>query len=190
MIFNFKQFVNEMKIYKKPPYTLLGFNHKIFASKNPGMIYKVGYLCKVKKWLPIFKEHPDLFPIIYKTGNFIQEDEKCMWVLLEKLNTDQVLMEWEQLTDCLEDLIPRPGYYDDDDPSDLREVFKIVNTDKDYIEYLCEYLNPNEDDNENYLLFLKWVKFFEKLSFLGNKLDIHKYQYGYDKYQNIKCFDI
>lgn len=194
MIFNFKQFVNEMKIYKKEKYTDLGWNHLIYPSKNPNMLYKLGSEYKVNKWLSIFKKHPDLFPIIYKTGKFTYEGKKCMWVLLEKLNTNLVLEEWKVLTDCLYEFIPKPSYLNDDEYRDIEEIFKLVNTDKPFIKFLSDYLKDSEEEdmeeNNNYYLFLKWVKFFEKLSFLGNKLDIHKNQYGYDKNGNIKCLDI
>lgn len=174
--------LNEVLVTKKTPFGG-GTEHSIYQSKrNPNILYKVGKKRTVEKWLTIFKENPYFFPKVYKAGKI--SDDK-FYVEVEKLNTEQVIIDWELIEDVLE-LI---GYIDRDEDEYVDRMFQIGQ----YNEEMKYFLK--ERDPKTYELFIKWVNFINNVKkivkqYTNLTLDVHRYNFGYDSQGNLKCLDI
>lgn len=162
-----------------------GAQHVVFqSSKNPDRLFKVGDRGVVERWLKVFQSHPKFFPKIYRAGKMSGDDKFNYYVEIEKLNTQQVIDEWNYLEQELEVL----GHVDVDSGGTVDEIFNGVITDR-------LKLDLKIHNKKAYDLFMKWVKFLDQVEGFVIKsgkmfLDTHKYNFGYDSQGNLKCLDI
>ena len=80
----------EMEIKQKDLFGS-GMEHKIFPSKDPNKLFKVGYCHSVKLFIKAATKNNKYFPIVYKIGDMMYKGERVCWVLIEKLNTDKAI---------------------------------------------------------------------------------------------------
>jgi len=186
----------EMQIKQKDLFGS-GMEHKIFPSKDPNKLFKVGYCHSVKLFIKAATKNNKYFPIVYKIGDMMYKGERVCWVLIEKLNTDKAIADWQKLEMALEEIglieysdvneLPSNGGY-----ADLGYLFRDVLVDNDLLFDVYEYLKRYNKDMYN--LFKQWFKTLnacEKIVLnFKNSLDIHMYNFGYDNAGNLKCLDI
>lgn len=197
---NIREILKELNFQKKE---ILGSGgeHKVYSSsKFPDRLFKVGRKKSVEEWIEIFQSNPNLFPIVYKIGQF-KKNENLFFVMIEKLDTKKAIDEWDYLHEKMEEL----DIIDDDDNglygTDLYDIyinyggsdgnsvkFKII---EDILEKLKNY------DNKAFNIFSKWFKLIkdcekikEKILGRPTRTDAHKYNFGYSKDGKLKCLDI
>jgi hypothetical protein len=181
-----KEFLTELKTIEKPQYGK-GTQHRIYASlQHPDRLFKIGDKKTVLFWLTIFKKYPNFFPKVFRSGE--QKDNKY-YVEVEKLNTELVITEWQQLTDTLEEI----GAVDTDINDDVDRVFRESLTDENYGNEILQILRKY--NKSSYRIFMKWLNFLYQLNSIiqpikGKMLDVHRGNFGYDSSNNMKCLDI
>jgi hypothetical protein len=158
-----------------------GLEHNVYPSNDPDKVYKVGETKYVKKWVPIFKSRPDLFPIIYKTG-FDKDGDDVMWVEMERLDTEQFEVDFDVLESIIDDVSNYDGV-----------LGAIKSTERNKNEWDKLYNNIKQQDPEIADFYTKLynnviqTKRFK--SGLFDTYDFHRGQFGYDKKQNVKMLD-
>jgi hypothetical protein len=132
-------------------------------------------------WFYIFKNNPEIFPIIYD----INKDK----VKLEKLDTDKVENEIKKMKDFI-------YQYGDSWMNNMikneyaatsRVIFQSINN-LDYILYILKKYG----DSEIKKIFKKWINFFKELSKIEGSgfFEVHDYNFGYSKNNKLKMLDI
>lgn len=179
--------LQEVHVKPKKPFGTIGMEHSIYqSSKNPNRLYKVGSRKSIDTWLDVFKKNPSLFPQVFRVGRVtgLEEEQEGFYVEIERLNTDQVLKEWDLLEETLETI----GYLDRDSGHSFDSLLytKIPTNLK---------ISLNNYNSTTYELFMKWVKFIDRVNKVVLKsgkpyLDVHRYNFGYDSAGNMKCLDI
>ena len=90
--------LSELLTHEKPLFGK-GVFHKIYPSKsNPDRVFKVGKPNVVEEWLNIFKQNPEYFPKVYRTGVF---KNGLHYVEVEKLDNQRVKNEWRDINRIL-----------------------------------------------------------------------------------------
>lgn len=165
-----------------------GTEHELYKSKRyPGKLYKVGHKDTVDKWVKIFKSYPKLFPKVYHVG-LLSKD--ISYVLIEKVDTDRVLDEWKRMESAFEEI----GVIDTDNMETIDYVFREILIDEDYGNEMFPKMKKHNP--EIYNLFIKWVNFLHTVNQIvqpiknGGLLDVHRYNFGYNKKGNMICLDI
>ena len=180
--------LNELNIKNKGIYGH-GTYHNVYQSKNhPDRVYKVGSQSVVNSWLEIFKSHPNLFPIVYNTGELTLKDKnkKAYFVEIEKLNTAPVEKDWNEIYKTITSL----DSYDDEFFWTNSEILFL-----DIID-MPEYINQILPELKRkypkvYEDFTGWVNLINNVyNVIPGRLDIHLGNFGYDKEGNKKCLDI
>ena len=186
--------INELNIKYKDRYTNIGTEHDIYPSKKHNdRLYKVpkDFISKsnMKNWISTFKKYPDIFPKIYKVGN--------NYVEIEKLDTERVIQELNNLTEVLE-------YYDyltiDYNIIDLFKKIVFLETlsikNGDVTSKSIKKINSILDYYQS-KIFTKWMNFFYRVYQVTKKevgpsdkfFDIHEDNIGYSG-NNLKLIDI
>lgn len=170
-----------------------GVEHDVYPSKNnPEIVYKVGFEASINRLVKASKTYPKFFPIVYKVGK-LKNKENRYFVAVEKLNTNRVEKEWEQL----EEIFTQLGYINKNMVNSIDQLFvEIVLFDE--VEYDSnELFNKLKQTNKKYYnLFVKWVNFLHQVNNIvkpyknNYPLDIHSGNFGYDQQGNMKCLDI
>jgi hypothetical protein len=179
--------IDELSTRKKELYGW-GMSHKVYPSlSNPDVLYKVGKIDIVNKWVKTFESNPKIFPIIYKVGdigipikNFngkVIGHEPSKYVMIEKLDNVRAEKDFEMLDNFFEensDYSFGMGILDlKDSGNDLYDMGQLMHK-----------LNPT--------LFRVYIKFLRLIVELQNYKefpDLHRGQFGYDKKNNLKCLD-
>ena len=190
-----------------------GVDHMVFtATDNSDIVYKLGPKIAVDYWFDDFYKNPKLFPKVYKRGktSIKLKSEKTIrdkgnyktfpvgtilpldYVVLEKLDTDRVQREWNELDMISEDIreIDSYGFYD----------FLIS-----YMVWRPEYKEKGWNDDTTIGLFEKemkargkriyntyraYVDVVDKVKAVKPGVpDLHRYNFGYDKNGVLKCLD-
>jgi hypothetical protein len=158
-----------------------GLEHVVYPSTDPTKVYKLGETKYVKKWVPIFKAHPDLFPIIYKTG-FYKGDKDITWVEMERLDTEQFEVDFEVLESIIEDVSNYDGA--------LGAIKSTQNNEKDWDKLYNDIEQQDPEIADFYAkLYNNVVQTRSFKSGWFDTYDFHKGQFGYDKDKNIKMLD-
>jgi hypothetical protein len=154
-----------------------GFEHNVYPSKDPNKVIKVGETKYVKKWVEEFKSRPDLFPIIYKTG-LDKDDPSIMYVVMERLDTEQFEVDFDVLDSILED--------------GLLDIIKRAERSEDYFNKIVDQVKQQDEEIADFFikLYNNVVETKQFRSGLFSVYDFHKGQFGYDKKGNIKCLDL
>lgn len=157
-----------------------GMEHDVYPSNDPTKVIKVGQAKYVAKWVPLFKKHPDLFPIVYKEG--LTKNPKVAYVVLEKLDTRNFLEDYLKLGLILSKIKFNGGVYTAIKNSRYNEVRydEIINK--------INEINPNM--SEFFIKLVDNVTAVDKLMSWHKGFDFHEGQFGYDKDKNIKCLDV
>lgn len=185
-----RNLLSEIRTQKKDEFNH-GMEHKIYASKsNPDRLFKVGDE-GVQYWVQIFRSNPNIFAEVYRTGKL---DKWNYYAEIEKLETNRVLKEWQQIEDRLEEL----GIIDSEDGlygRDITDIYTNHGHDQKAIIEIAEKLKNY--DRSSYELFLKYFKLFKDCEksiekFVGHEtlVDAHRYNFGYSKDGKLKCLDI
>lgn len=178
-----REHLNELNIRPKGVYNVDGEDHVIYPSNNPDRLYKVGKRDVVLRWLRVFKNNPEFFPIVYKWGRSSMK-EGYYFVEVEKLDVPKAKAEYSKLRDV---------------------VFKVKFNDKgissgdfrNYMEgrYDIRLLEPEFKNNpELNEIFKRWEELSLNIVPLIGQYkdypDLHGNNFGYDKNGNLKCLDI
>ena len=167
--------------------TSKGTEHEIYSLPNdPNVLVKVGKKEIVDKWVMVFKSNPKIFPKVIDSG--VLEDGRG-YGIIEKLDTKRVVDEWYQMEMALE-LV---GVVDTD-------VFEDT-IDQVFIDIIFGKRDGNKiyyslsSDPSSQALYKKWINFLIKAAdyLMSNSyggLDLHRYNFGYDKRGTIKALDI
>jgi hypothetical protein len=154
-----------------------GLEHNVYPSKDPNKVIKVGETKYVKKWVEEFKSRPDLFPIIYKTG-LDKDDPSIMYVVMERLDTEQFEVDFDVLDSILED--------------GILDIIKRAERSEDYFNKIVDQVKQQDEEIADFFikLYNNVVETKQFRSGLFSVYDFHKGQFGYDKKGNIKCLDL
>ena len=153
-----------------------GLEHNVYPSKDPNKVFKVGETKYVNKWLPIFKAHPDLFPIIYRTG-LDNEYDNVTWVEMERLDTEQFEVDFDVLDSIID--------------NSILSTIKRAERDKDYFDKLVAKIRQQDDEIADFYIKL-YNNVVQTKRFKSGWFDIYDFhggQFGYDKKGNIKMLD-
>ena len=181
--------IDELNTREKELYGY-GMSHRVYPSKkNSDVLYKIGEIETVRKWVDVFKSNPKIFPVVYKVGdikmplkNFRGEVIKyypARYVMIEKLDNKRAENDFK-LIDKFFDKHHPDGYdfhmsiidFEDegDTLSDMGELmFKL--------------------DTNLFNVYIKFIKLILELHKIKKYPDLHIGQFGYDKKNNLKCLD-
>jgi len=189
-----RKLLNEVRTQQKGEFNR-GMEHRIYASKyNPDRLFKVGD-DGVLHWVEVFRSNPDIFAKVFRTGK-INDGKKngTYYAEIEKLQTDRVIKEWEQIEEKLEEI----GVIDSEDGAfgrDITDIYTNHGHDQKTISEIAKRLN--EYDKDTYNLFIKYFKIFkdceraiEKVVGHETLVDAHRYNFGYGSDGKLKCLDI
>lgn len=157
-----------------------GKEHDVYPSQDPTKVIKVGEAKYVDKWVPMFKKHPDLFPIVYKQG--LTKDPEVAYVVLERLNTKRFLEDYVKLDYALQDMKFHTGVYG---------AIKIAKNNEKQYDRIIDGINEiNPDMSDFFIKLVDNVTAVDKLLPWHKPFDFHENQFGYDKNKNVKCLDV
>ena len=95
-----KKVLNEIRTEPKLKFKS-GMEHVIYPSKkNPNRLFKVGDE-GVLFWAKVFNSNPEIFAKVFRVG---KTSSGKYYAELEKLDTNRVELEWQQIEDKLEEL--------------------------------------------------------------------------------------
>lgn len=185
-----KKILSEVRTQQKSEFGR-GMEHRIYPSKsNPNRLFKVGDI-GVTHWVKVFESNPEIFAKVFRTGKL---DKWNYYAEIEKLQTDRVLSEWQQIEDKLEEL----GIIDSEDEGygrDITDIYTNHGHDQNVITDIAKKLS--EYDKDTYNLFIKYFKLFkdcekaiEKAVGHETLVDAHRYNFGYSSDGKLKCLDI
>jgi hypothetical protein len=169
--------------------------HRIYASKNnPNRLFKVGDE-GVLHWVKVFRSNPNIFAEVFRTGKINDSEVRgTYYAEIEKLQTDRVIKEWEQIEEKLEEI----GVIDSEDGAfgrDITDIYTNHGDDQKTISEIAKKLN--EYDKDTYNLFIKYFTLFkdcekaiEKIVGHETLVDAHRYNFGYGSDGRLKCLDI
>jgi hypothetical protein len=189
-----RKFLNEVKTQQKSEFNR-GMEHRIYASKySPDRLFKVGDE-GVLHWVKVFRSNPNIFAEVFRTGKINDSEVRgTYYAEIEKLQTDRVLSEWQQIEDKLEEI----GVIDSEDESFGRDITDIYTNHGHDQKTISEIANKlNDYDKDAYNLFIKYFKLFkdcekaiEKVVGHETLVDAHRYNFGYSSDGRLKCLDI
>jgi hypothetical protein len=198
--------------WKQSKERMHGAEHEVYPVKHdPSKVFKVGDKDNVLKWTKLFKDHPEIFPVIYKVSplrqkintNFTSALAKIddpYYVELEKLDDKKAREEYENLKSEIykSDVHTLYGSKFERDDIYLDDVFRDCMKNEIFLKKVENLLK----DEPYYQLFLKWSSFLVKVNKIvaplkqapgatGTMIDIHSGKnFGYDKSGHLKCLDI
>ncbi len=158
-----------------------GMEHNVYPTSDPNKIVKVGETKYVKRWLKDFESKPEVFPIIYRKG-ISRDNNNLMWVVMEKVDTEQFEVDFDVLEDLLDE---EAGFYG------VLPALRAGIFNKEADKKIYSALLKRDEEIAEFYLKLKHVV-AETLPFkkgLFKVYDFHRGQFGYDKDNNIKMFD-
>jgi hypothetical protein len=158
-----------------------GMEHVVYPSNDPTKVIKIGEAKYVVKWVPMFKKHPDLFPIVYRQG-LTKENPKHAYVELEKLDTRNFLEDYLKLGLILTKIGLNGGVYGAIKSSRYNEV--------KYDQIIDGINEINPDMSDLFIKLVDNVSAVDKLLPWHKPFDFHQGQFGYDKDKNVKCLDV
>jgi hypothetical protein len=168
-----------------------GTEHVLYHSKQyPDKLYKVGLKPTVQRWVKIFKSNKKLFPKVFRVGSLYKDNDKVLYVLIEKVDTQRVMDEWDRMEKALEEI----GYIDTESFGNIDYLFREILFDEDYGNEV--YSSLRNYNQEVYNLFVKWTNFLHTVNKIvqpiknGTLLDVYRYNFGYNSKGNMICLDI
>jgi hypothetical protein len=189
-----RKYLNEVRTQQKPKFNH-GMEHDIYPSKSdPTKLFKVGDE-GVLHWVKVFRSNPNIFAKVFRTGKINNDNVRGNYYAeIEKLQTDRVIKEWEQIEEKLEEI----GVIDSEDGAfgrDITDIYTNHGHDQKTISEIAKKLN--EYDKNAYNLFIKYFKLFkdceksiEKIVGHETLVDAHRYNFGYSSDGKLKCLDI
>ena len=158
-----------------------GMEHVVYPSNDPTKVIKVGEAKYVAKWVPMFKKHPDLFPIVYRQG-LTKENPKHAYVELEKLDTRNFLEDYLKLGLALTKAGLNGGVYGAIKVSRYNEVR--------YDKIIDKINEVNPDMSDLFIKLVDNVAAVDKLLPWHKPFDFHQGQFGYGQNKVVKCLDV
>ncbi len=184
--------IKELKIKQKDN-PVGGVDHRVYQShRDSDRVFKIGPQDVVEKWINIFRNNPEYFPKVYRSGQGEKGGTPYYFVEVEKLNTARVVREWKEMTDFMEEL-----EYNSFRISTLfYEAIGGRRVIEDSVIMLQQLIADAQQSNpQMHVLLVKWTDFLKKVKEIAIKggykyLDSHSGNYGYDSAGNMKCLDI
>ena len=175
----------EMNIKPKDPYAQ-GYEHDVFSNEHdPNKLFKVsgGKLGKgggnlnPAKWIKVFKAHPEIFPVVYRSNDKGAE--------VEKLDAVKAQKEFEEIQ----------KYIPEENVGSFKGLLNIIASGVDrkhaevYIREYVDYLKENKPELvKPFMQYAKLVDAAQKA--VGGRVDVHAGNFGYDKQGKLKMLDI
>ena len=186
-----------------------GADHYIFPSKrNPNNVYKLGSEHAVDFWYDLFKNHPSIFPVVYKRGKtrmkldrdkVVFQDNTFVklkagsivpvaYVEMEKLDPKRAENEWKMLDFAITDITE--DQWDFQDYVLHFAIFESSNMkpDFDLMLHVFDELKINYPDE--YKMITRFLDLIIEVKKVNKHPDLHMYNFGYDMKGNLKCLDI
>lgn len=191
-----------------------GVEHKVFPSTtDPNIVYKLGSKKSIDSWVEEFKKDPSIFPKVFKRGRtkiklksdlpFYREGNTAKsipagtvvpmdYVEMEKLDTQKVEKEWDELDNAFENIME----IDDWGFLDFLIIY-MTNTPQARANGYDNDKTISKLDTEIkqhfpglYPVLLKYLNLTDKIKAVTKGVpDLHRYNFGYDKKGNLKCLD-
>jgi hypothetical protein len=158
-----------------------GLEHNVYPSLDPTKVIKVGEAKYVAKWLPMFKKHPELFPIYYRDGR-VKDMPKVAYVVLERLDTRNFLEDYFKLSLAIDKINYNGGVYTAIKNSRYNE--------SRYDEIIDKINEVNPNMSEFFIKLVDNVTAVDKLLPWHTKIDFHPKQFGYGQNKVVKCLDV
>lgn len=173
--------LNEWNIQQKDEISKgIGSIKKVFPLKsNPDYIVKtfpIRFKSHIQKEEKFYKSHPNLYAKIFK----VNYDKG--WMIQEKLNTNIFLQKLDQITEILSAKFNYNTTGVEDKLHFFIEFVKFEKQDIDFFDFF--------ENNEKKKFTLKLFQFIEKISKCDESVDLHQFNIGLDKNNNIKLLDI
>lgn len=177
--------VLEMSVKPKNPYAQ-GYEHDIFSNEHdPNKVFKVsgGKLGKEggnlnpSKWIKVFQSHSNIFPVVYRSNDKGAE--------VEKLDAVKAQKEFEDI----QNHIPETNV------GSFKGLLNIIASGVDrkhaavYVREYVSYLKENQPQLvSSFMRYVKLVDDAQKV--VGDRVDVHAGNFGYDKQGKLKMLDI
>lgn len=207
----FSRDINELDTKPKTPKGSGSFHYVYNSTQNPNRVFKIARPTDIDEWLSLFKNHPDLFPSVYKVGEtkvklqepknyleFIDGEMKYVqhkvgdvvdakYVELDKLDTDKAKNDWMQLDNAITDMTEEGWEFQD---YVIHLILKFTNQggDSDMLDAVSE--NMKVEHPEMIKTLRKFIVLIKKLCQIKKRPDLHIDNFGYDKDGTLKCLDI
>lgn len=172
---------------KKKEQFARGMEHIIYPMKSdPTKLIKVGKTGDVAEWSVIFEKNPDIFPQVFRFG-VIKDGKGMAFAIVERMNTKKFENNWNELQNDLELL----GIIDQDENQSLTDVYMelAIKSDLSELDEIGDKLHENNMGSADFYDELKDL-IINADKAIGGVMDVHKYNFGYDKEGNIKFIDI
>lgn len=182
-----EEILRELDIQKKELYGK-GSIHRVYPLKNhPDKVIKIAddpiSWKYTQEELEIFKQHPDIFPKVYKVTD--------KYAIIEKLDDKGALNDNDKTIQYIK------GYIDNSNElvKELLYSEDIPGTFYSYLLYKVPSFNEEYNElyqalpNEYQILLEKWYKIISKIISKLKEADIHARQFAYDKSGNLKLID-
>lgn len=154
-----------------------GADHSIYDSRfSDDYVAKTGDIELIKYYSDVFEKHPQIFPIVFKSGMYKKQNgEKQGFMLVEKLDADSFYNMyddfWSRLDKKQRSLFRK--YLKGDNALIILNKFeKELQGPPDYTNFIRNFINVT---NQLYQII--------------DAPDIHEGNFGFDTVGNIKCLD-
>jgi len=203
--------IDELDTKDKTPKGSGSFHYVYNSKQNRDRVYKIGRPSDVDEWLEVFKNHPDIFPSVYRVGNtevklrepksyteFIDGEMKhikhnvgdimdAKYVELDKLNTLSAQNDWMKLDYAIADITEEAWEFQD---YVIHLILDYINEGGD--NEMIDSVNQNikVEHPEMVGILDRFVTLIKKICEVKRRPDLHIDNFGYDNEGNLKCLDI
>ena len=186
-----------------------GADHHVFPVKHDQTkVFKLGSEHAVDFWYDMFKNHPSVFPMVYKRGKTkmkLKKDKVVFqdntfvrlkagsivpidYVEMEKLDPQRAENEWRMLDSAIIDITEEQ--WDFQDYVLHFALFESSNMKPDYALMLHVLDELKSDYPEEYRMITRYLDLIIEIKKINKHPDLHIHNFGYDKKGKLKCLDI
>ena len=186
-----------------------GADHHVFPVKHDRTkVFKLGSEHAVDFWYDMFKNHPLIFPMVYKRGKTkmkLKKDKVVFqdntfvrlkagsivpidYVEMEKLDPKKAENEWRILDSAIIDITEEQ--WDFQDYVLHFALFEGSNMTPDYALMTHVLSELKSDYPDEYRMITRFLDLIIEIKKVNNHPDLHIYNFGYDKKGKLKCLDI
>lgn len=175
-----------LEIYNKQMLGRGAYQRAYPSITNPDIIYKVGYEGDLLHWVKIFKKYPDLFVRIYgKIKTTVVPIKNFQGAVISKEPRDYVAVEkvdTERFVNFFHDV---EMYFKENTFQHYIRNYQTSMEQFIFVGKKIKQLKPELLDD-----YVDFINLIYKITKIYPEADLHKDQFGYDKNNKIKCFDI
>ena len=186
-----------------------GADHHVFPVKHDQTkVFKLGSEHAVDFWYDMFKNHPSVFPMVYKRGKTkmkLKKDKVVFqdntfvrlkagsivpidYVEMEKLDPQRAENEWRMLDSAIIDITEEQ--WDFQDYVLHFALFESSNMKPDYALMTHVLDELKSDYPEEYRMITRYLDLIIEIKKINKHPDLHIHNFGYDKKGKLKCLDI